>query len=248
MLVLSLWAQDAGAIVNTQPLFSEVTTQAPYAVTGRAGLDVQRGNTRLLLLSASLAGRAKWDAHEFLLSGAHERSNASGTTLSNRTFGHLRYRYWLEGRIQWELYGQVSQDEFQLIAIRSVAGTGPRFMPFKNTVFEWTVGGNYMYEVERVENSIDFPNGVTRKTHRVNFHSRARLDYKALTLRQVLYLQPSLIDPINNIRLLHELDCAVEVFEHFSLTWTFFQSWDSIAPSDVVPYFTRLYSGIKFDF
>lgn len=244
---IASWPTPAKAIVNTQPLFRDVTTQAPYAFTARAGVDLQRGNTRLLVFDAAVAARAKWGDHELLLSGAHTRSSASGTELGNRSFGHLRYRYWVEGRFQWEVYGQIAQDRFQLLAFRGVGGTGPRFMAFKSTTLEWTLGLSYMYEVEQVEDSIDYPDGLTRKAHRANLSHRIRLDYKALTLQQVIYLQPSFLN-LTNYRVLHELDCALEVFEHFSLTWTLSQSRDSIAPSDVVPFDNRLLAGVKADF
>lgn len=247
LALLTTWALPGSAIVTTQPLFNGVTNAGPYAVMGRIGIDLQRGNTALLVLSVSLAGRLRWDDHEWLLSGAHDRSTANSEQIGNKSFAHLRYRYWLNQHLQWELFGQLDQDRFRLMRVRALAGTGPRFVPYKSDLFEWEIGTAYFYEVEQMEASVDFPDGLTRKTHRANISSSARLDYKDLTLRQVIYMQPALSN-LSNIRVLHEIDCAFQVLDHFSLTWTFTQSRDSIAPSDVVPFDNRLLAGVKADF
>ncbi len=246
-LFLLAAASDALAIVNTQPLFKDLDGDSGYDLQARSGLDLQRGNTELLVINVALAARARFSNHELLLSGAHDRSAARNEKLSNKSFVHQRYRYGLAPWLQWELYGQLAQDKFRLIESRILGGLGPRFVPLRLKLFEWTLGLSYFYEVERVVHSVDFPEGRTRKTHRANLFSRARLEYKNLTLVQLLYAQPALNDP-RNIRVLHQIDAAVPISNHLSLTWTFSQSRDSIAPSDVRPLDLRLIGGIKVDF
>lgn len=103
-----------------------------------------------------------------------------------------------------------------------------------------------MYEVEQIDGSVDFPNGLTRKTSRANFASTARLDYEKVSLRQTFFVQPALRDWLN-FRVLHELEFALSVTEYLSVTWAFSQLRDSIAPSDVLPYDNRFKAGIQLD-
>lgn len=232
-------------IVNTAPLFRDVRDK-PWALMGKGEFDVQRGNTQLLVLSAQLATRAQWRAWELLLTGAHERATANNEQLGNRTFGHLRSRYWFNRMVQWETFGQLAQDRFRLLTARGLGGTGFRYVPFHIDYFEWSLSAAYMYEVEQLDGSVDFPDGITRKTSRGSFSSTARLDYQKITLRQTFFVQPALRDWLN-FRVLHELDFAISVTKYLSVTWTLSQLRDSIAPSDVLPYDNRFKAGLQVD-
>ncbi len=245
LLLLSFSLPAHAQIVNTETLFRNIADD-PLALTAGGTVDIQQGNTQLLVLEFDAGGRFRRGAHEVLLNGAHAQSSASEKQIGNKSFGHLRYRYWLSNFVQAEAFGQLAQDRFRLISLRTLAGLGPRFIPFKNKMFEWAIYCAYFYEVERVDGSVDFPNGKTRKTNRANIASTARLDYKKLTIRQTIYAQPALNNP-TNIRVLHQLDFAVAISDYLSLTWALEQTRDSIAPSDVVPYDNSLKGGLKLD-
>ncbi len=245
VLLFSSATPAQAQIVNTETLFRDVSDD-PLAFTAGGTVDIQQGNTQLLVLEFNAGGRFRRAAHEVLLNGAHAQSSASDKQIGSKSFGHLRYRYWFSELVQGEAFGQLARDRFRLISLRTLAGLGPRFVPFKNTMFEWAISCAYFYEVEEVEGSVDFPNGKTRKTNRANISSAARLDYKRLTVRQTIYAQPALNDP-TNIRVLHQLDFAVAISDYLSLTWALEQSRDSIAPSDVVPYDNSLKGGLKLD-
>ena len=78
--------------MNTDTLFRDISND-PLALTAEGTVNVQQGNTSLLVLEVSAGGRFRKQSHEVLLNGAHSQSNASGEVIGNRSFGHLRYRY-----------------------------------------------------------------------------------------------------------------------------------------------------------
>lgn len=234
-------------IVNTEPLFRHEDHSKPVAITAEGNVNEQSGNTDLFVLGVSGAGRLRLGKNEWLLSGSHERASAMDELLRNRTFGHLRYRRYLTERVQLELYGQIAQDRFRLMTRRFLVGAGPRFIPVKTAPLTWTVAASHMYEVERLDNSIDFPQGITRKRHRLNIMSNTRVDLEKLTLQQTIYAQPAWAN-VSNIRIFHLLTAQAALSELVSVTWSVEQALDMIAPSDVKKLDARFKGGLKFDF
>ena|SRR5690606_15894917 len=129
---------------------------------------------------------------------------------------------------------------------RVVVGAGPRFVPVRAEPLTWIVALSHMYEVERLRSSADFDDGLTRKRHRLNVMSSARLEFERLTIVQTIYAQPAWADP-TNIRVLHILSIQAAVSRFVSLTWNYEQALDTIAPSDVRPLDVRFRGGLKLD-
>ncbi len=246
LLSILIGTETASAqIVNTVPLFRD-GKERPFSLLVEGSIDRQHGNTNLMVLGLNLAARARYERSEWLLNGNHERSSQNSQLIGNRSFAHLRYRYYLSQRLQWEVFAQIAQDRFRLMTVRSLGGTGPRFIPVEFDPLTWTLATSYLYEVERIEGSVDFPNGLTRKNHRANFMSSTRVDLEGATIQQTFYLQPLLFDA-SNIRVLHLLEISFNLNKYLSLRCSLEQSLDTIAPSDVVPFDNRFRASLKLD-
>lgn len=232
-------------IVNTEPLFRK-PDEKPYSILSEAFVDRQSGNTERLALGLSSAGRYRLVDHEWLLTAAHERESESDQEIKNKSFAHLRYRYYLTERVQAELFGQVARDLFRDMTVRALVGAGPRFVPVKIAPLTWTVAVSTMYEVEHLEPSPDFPDGIIRKTHRANLMSSSRVDLDPLLMQQQFYVQPAWDDP-TNLRVLHLIEFALSLNRYLSIKWSLEQALDTIAPSHVRPFDNRFKGSLTLD-
>lgn len=241
-----LWSPSMSAqIVNTEPLFRN--SEKAYSLLVEGSVERQEGNTEKLDLELRSAGRYRKGNHEGLVSGALERESESDRPIANKTFGHVRYRYYLTQRIQGEVYFQAEQDLFRLMTLRALWGVGPRFIPVKLAPLTWTLGVSTFYEVERLAKSVDFAEGTTRRTHRLNVMSSARINLDPVTLHQVFYLQPAWRD-FSNARILHLFEAELAVSKHISVKSSLVQALDTIAPSSVRSFDNTLRGSLKLDF
>lgn len=247
LLFALVWMRPAigrAQIVNTESLFRHEHDK-PGSFLLQGNLSRDQGNTDLFVLGAQAAGRLRRGDHEGLFNASHEEASAADEQVGNRSFSHLRYRYYVSDLVQGEIYGQVSRDRFRLMTSRFVVGAGPRFVPVLVGPFKWVVAASHMYEVERLDDSADFES-LTRKRHRLNVMSSSRVEFERVTLQQTLYVQPAWVDP-TNIRVFHVLSAQASLGKYVSVTWSLEQALDTIAPSDVVPLDVRFRSGLKFE-
>lgn len=231
-------------IVNTESLFRHEHDK-PASLVLMGNLSKDQGNTELFVLGGQVAARARKGDHEGLFNASHERASAQDALVGNRSFSHLRYRYYLAELVQGEVYGQVAQDRFRLMTSRFVVGAGPRFVPVLIGPFVWVVAASHLYEVERLDDSADF-DSLVRKRHRLSVMSSAGVQFEKVTIQQTFYLQPAWADP-TNIRVFHLFNAQVSLGKYVSVTWALEQSLDTIAPSDVRPLDVHFRSGLKFE-
>lgn len=151
LLVLLVCATGRAAraqIVNVLPRLSSL---------GEAGLggDLsftlawKTGNTELLQLGASgvLAYRDAHDVLFVLASGTY--AEQAETVFIEQTLAHARYRRRLASALELELFGQHEHDRQRRLAMRALAGIGPRLSFTWLGFVELALGTAYMIEHER---------------------------------------------------------------------------------------------------
>jgi hypothetical protein len=235
----------SAVIVNTEPLFRKIHDE-PWSVTAEANVNARSGNTRLVVLNGQAGGRYRTGRHEFLATAAIDRSIEKGETIGDSSFGHVRYRYAPVDRLSLEAFVQVGENRFQDIDIRNLLGAGPRCIAVRFDGFEWALGLAYMFEYEQLGGDADFPHGTERFTHRWSGTSSIRFDHAFLTIREVMFAQPAIVD-FRNVRVLQQFDVDLHVTTHLSARWSLEQEYNAIAPRDVHPLDTALKAGLKLD-
>ncbi len=182
----------ARAQVNVEPLRQQLKEDG-WGGRVQASVATYAGNTEGAILgSASFFGlRGQRNILYAVLNGDYARLN--GAVSVAKWFAHSRYNYELSGSLWWEVYGQIESDRFRRVALRELAGTGPRFALLQTPVVDLFYGVSYLYEHE------DFSTkeaNADSTAHRLsNYLAVSVRAQERIMLSNVTYAQPRLNRP-----------------------------------------------------
>jgi hypothetical protein len=249
-LCLALWAVPGvgrAQIVNVQPLFT-AEDHPGFAGQLEASADWRTGNVRFLLVSGNASVRYRGGDNLLLAYVRGELGLQGGNQFVGRTFEHLRYRRRLVDWLQLEGFVQHDRDNFRRLALRMLAGAGPRVTFVQSKSWDLSLGVAYMAEYELLREG-DFPDsGLELLNHRLSAYIVSSLKVnELLRFGFTLYAQPRLDDP-RDLRSLVELDLRVSITTHFGIKLTFSAAYDSQPPAGLQPLDTALKSSVQFGF
>lgn len=172
---------------------------------------------------------------------------AEATSIEDNQFIHLRYNRTLTKYLTWEAFAQGQFNEVELINLRILAGTGPRFRILKKEKGYIYLGIMYMYE-----HSDEQQNGISENLifnhHRLsNYVSMLYQMSENAAISHVTYYQPR-VDDFNDFRISSETGLEFRLFK--KLKWrSYFQIlYDSRPPVSVVELRYQLRNGISLEF
>lgn len=168
--------------------------------------------------------------------------NVSGSVprnFTNRRFAHLRYNYQFNDRLTWEAFTQVQFNQIQLIRLRWLTGTGPRFRLIQNDSSRLYAGAIYMYEYEEEFKATDEPKPteldiINRDSRLSTYISGAYGWRNILTLEHITYYQPNLSD-FADYRISSETTFSVAISEKVTFNTYFQLIYDTRPPDPAVP-------------
>jgi uncharacterized protein DUF481 len=228
---LMLAEASAHAQVNTEPLRQQVA-QNGVGARVRASATTYAGNTRGVIFSSSalLGGRSARNVAYLVLTGDYTRLN--GALSVARWFAHLRHNYELHSWLWWEEFAQIESDRFRRVALRELAGTGPRFGLVQAEAFEVFYGASYMYERTRLDTEDRSRRGEGSAHRFSNYLALTLRAQERITLSSISYVQPRFDEPSDvSVLSVAGADFAVTTLLHTRIDATF--RYDSVAPSDV---------------
>ncbi len=238
-------------IVNVQPQVVAPDQQG-FATVAEGTVDWRTGNNDLLILSGTLTARYQTKPHLlFLLTKAeYGQKNQSGnkTTLLDRDFEHLRYRWIAWKWLQPEGFVQHDRDAFRRLALRALAGVGPRFVLLSTPAWELALGVAYMVELEKLGAAGQPDDGKRELAHRLSSYLVA--GYKlgdALTFGLTAYAQPKLND-FHDLRVLTETSLVFAVSEHLAFKVALTGAYDSRPPQGLKPLDTAIKNSLQVHF
>lgn len=162
---LMLSAGSAAAQVNVEPLRAKLKDDG-----AGANLDVKlagrTGNTEGLTAGGSglLGGRS--EPHFAFVSASGEYARHFGEVQAARYFAHARYNLTLTDGVWGELFGQIEHDRFARLALRELAGLGPRIRLIESGGARVFFGTAYMLEHETLELPPSAPDERNTVAHR----------------------------------------------------------------------------------
>jgi hypothetical protein len=243
-----LLAAPAHAQVNIESLR---IADADAGLSGTLGgnLAVQTGNTDFVQLGVD--GRANWvrGASTTLLIGSGGLGFLAGSRFSSSALLHLRETRWLNDRVAAEGYGQINYDRPQLLDFRALAGAGARIRVASGAWGGLGAGVSFMIEEER----LDLPPSAihperTSTWRNSTFVTLRLLGGEALAVSSTAYLQPSLADGLDDIRVIENLSVGASLTDRLALTITFDLRYDSQPPDGIADLDTRLRTGLSFSY
>lgn len=243
-LVACAWPGVAGAQVNVEPLRQQLA-QDGWGGRVQASVATYAGNTQGVILgSAGFVGaRGQRHVAYAVLSGDYARLN--GAVSVAKWFAHARYNYQLSSALWWEVYGQIESDRFRRVALRELAGSGPRVALLRLPSLELFYGISYMYEhKEFSSDQRDADGGAHRLSNYLAVTAKVQ---ERIVLSSVTYVQPRLSRPRDvDLLSVSSADFTVTKRLHSRLDATI--RYSSVTPADVQGFDLELKNSLELLF
>lgn len=175
------------AQVNVEPLRQQLTADG-WGGRVQASVATYAGNTEGVILGSAgfIGARGQRNVAYAVLSGDYTRLN--GVVSVAKWFAHGRHNYELHPHLWWEVYGQIESDRFRRVALRELAGTGPRVALLLTPAVELFYGVSYMYEHKDLSTD---EQAAARVAHRLsNYLAVTVKAHERIVLTNVTYAQP----------------------------------------------------------
>jgi hypothetical protein len=243
-------ARASAQIVNVQPLIGAQQDQAKegFSLAFEGSADVRRGNTSLVQLSGSAVGLYRTGRHlVFVLVRGDYGENNEQAFLS-KDLEHARYRMDITGPLAGEVYIQHDRDDFRRLALRALAGAGPRVHFAWWGLFTATFGASYMLEHERIGAGDYRDAGEDVVAHRLSTYAvLGTIVSERLSLAVTMYAQPR-VDQFSDVRVLCETALLSKATKYLSLKLALTSAYDSLPPSDVAPLDATMKGALQANF
>lgn len=125
ILICSIPLQ-AHAIINAEDIDLPANTEG---VAGKVGLSVNGSSGNTAKINSEASGRLRWQhgRHTEMAVVSYAYGKSRGRRDTNKAFGHLRHRFALDQNWDIEGFGQLQQDEFARLKLRTLLGGGMRW-------------------------------------------------------------------------------------------------------------------------
>jgi hypothetical protein len=198
-----------------------------------AATDWRSGNTDLFLLSGNVLASYRRDRHLLFLFGRGEYGSKGSERFASSDLEHLRYRVVVHPPFELEAFAQHDRDEFRRMALRALAGAGPRLHVVESKPMDLAFGVAYLFEYEKLASGHEADSGEVQHNHRLSSYGSLILRVtETLALAYTLYVQPRL-DDFADVRVLSDTELAVTVVPHVALKIALTLTYDSEPPISV---------------
>lgn len=250
-LAMLMCATARAQIVNVQPLLGKDLRNG-WTVFGEGAVDFRAGNISLLQAAGSSIVRYIHGRHTMFLLTRGEYGIRNVNTTSDRFlarhFEHIRYRAQMWGPFDAEAFVQVDSDQFRRLALRTVAGTGPRVKLVTTPHVDAAIAVLYMFEYQQIRKDDKPDAGDLAKEHRASAYFIVTVKLgERLRIAEAVYVQPR-IDQRKDLRLLSETELLTNLSRFVSLKLSVTLAFDSTPPANVQPFDTALKTAIQFGY
>lgn len=242
-------------VLGPVPVYGQINTERLRAVDvdgvqAKLGgtLALQSGNVDLFEVGAHARVDARRMPHYAFVTGELQYGVKDDAPFRDRTFGHLRYNYYLSSWLVAEAFTQLERDGFSRLQLRTLAGAGLRVQYLDTEAVAIFQGTTPMYEHETLEASAVDRHPATTSTVRWSNYLNVRLHLSDTAhLGSTAYVQPRL-DAFDDLRVLQQVTLGVNVTEHIRLRAEFNLRYDSRPPDTVESLDLTLRNGLTVSF
>jgi len=246
-LTLAL-AGEASAQVNIESLRRE---DPPQGISGSVGgdLNVTTGNTDFVSVNLNTRLTRVLDLRTDLLIGQGGLGFLGRNRFATSGLVHYRQTFRLTEWIGPEWYVQTDYDRALKLDLRALVGSGARFDFARGAWGRFGAGLSLMLEHER----LDLPDTAVHPTSATVIRNSTFLTLRVvpsehLVVSSTTYLQPSLDDVADDVRVLENLRIAASLTERLDLTVTFDLRYDSDPPDGLAALDTRTLMGVTLNY
>jgi len=207
-------------------------------------LTVNQGNTELVQFDniSSLAHRS--DPHMGFLLLNFSTGESAGERILDKGMGHLRYNKMLNPTMFWEVFTQLEYDEFTLLELRWLLGSGPRIVLADQKKVNAALGVALMREYEELNLHRDDGRTVKECAYLISSYLDVSLSINnIITFSNTVYFQPTLKD-VDNFKVLNDASLTFQIINILSFKVTLNLKYDSQPPPEVKNLDLQLKNGV----
>jgi hypothetical protein len=236
-------SHPAGAQVNTETFRKRIKSKG-YSFFLEGTFDGHTGNTRGATADGLVGAGFAGGRHLAFAFASMDYSKLNEVVGVDKSFAHARYDYAFARVVSWEVFTQAQSDVFQLIKIRNLVGTGPRFTLYDDGRFSLFLGVGAMWEHDVYEVALGGPDARLQNTTRANVYLAAHATLTdGIDVVTTTYVQPRSTDP-SDVRVLSESGFIFKIASWLSTSISFVGHYDSNPPPGVLPTDTELKNAI----
>lgn len=167
---------------------------------------------------------------------------AGNKAFVNSLFQHLRYNYKIREYFTWECFGQLQQNQIQLIQMRALAGSGLRYRLFRkhNGKSRAYIGTALMGEQNVFKNKER--HFYTRIS---NYFSITYKPSNSIFIQNTNYFQPSIFD-FNKNRWSSETDIEFGITKKLSFRAALNLNYDATLSADIPKFSFNMMNGLRW--
>jgi hypothetical protein len=237
------WPAPARAQVNTEVFRKRIKAKG-YSFFLQGTFDGHTGNTQGATADGLVGAGFTGARNLAFVVASVDYSKLNEVVGVDKSFAHVRYDYELTRVVSWEAFAQAQSDLFQLIKIRDLVGTGPRFTLYDDGRLGLFLGVGAMWERDIYEVSLGGPDASEQMTARSNVYLSAHATLTdGIDVVTTTYVQPRITNP-NDIRVLSESGFIFKISTWLSTAISFVAHYDSNPAPSVLPTDTELKNAI----
>lgn len=212
----------------------------------QGGLNYQKSNVDIIEIntSARIDYRLQNSNNKVFLLGSYNLGRQNNKDFKNELFSHLRFNFYPFGEqsVGLETFYQIQKDDFELLQIRQLLGTGFRIESNSSKSIKIAFGLGVMLDHEKIKNKRN-QNIDIRSTNYLSFLHKTDNFNTFL----VVYLQPVIYKP-SDFRVLTEANSEIKITKVLSFNFTLSYRYDSETPESVVKNELKSVGSLKYDF
>lgn len=234
---------QAFAIVNAE----DTTLLADQeGLAGKVALSANgnRGNVITNGVEISSLLRLKHGKETEIVALNYKKAESRGVRSANKSYLHLRHRHALDETWALEAFGQVQQDEFANLKLRTLLGGGVRWSQ-KRDMWRFHIGLGTFYEYEELRKSI-----TNNKSYVWRANTYMTADYllnEHVKVHETIYLQP-VWNAMADLRILNDTSLKVSLTDQLALSLTLEVTYDARPPVGTVKTNVSYQTGIAYHF
>ena len=234
-VVALLFSTTAYAGINVEQRRADTEHEGVFGDVVLSG-NLAYGNANVLALTGG--GLVGWRNNKnvvFGLASASFGSDLNDNRFMNKQMGHLRYNRRLVRWLWWEVFTQAEHDQFLLLKLRALGGTGPRFHLLDAKVSKTTVdifyGTSYMPEYESLDDRVLInppPSQANTFVHRWNNYLTVVINpTESVKLQSTIYYQPQFAKFLD-FRVMNDNSLSIELTDRLELDLMASLRYDSL--------------------
>lgn len=242
LVFMSLFC-NAQQLVNTEAMRMQSDTTGWLGGIGTS-FSLAKNVNQVLGASANAHLQYKSNRSLYLFLADYNLLKSENSKLLDNMFYHLRYNWKYDNVIRWEVFTQLQNNKITNIALRALAGTGPRFKLHDGKKLKLYAGTAAMYEYEK---ELATPAIYHHDMRNTSYVSITWLPSPIIKLIATTYYQP-LFSRIKDFRVLNQVSLNIKASRHFAITTNWNYLFDAF-PATGVPNTTYAVSnGFSYTF